>query len=120
MGRRDRWTDRQLYLQREMRKQIHPYWRGVGCVIIVVLGVGAYFFAGWFIRSGTIYLPPEALRPPFLPFLPPGAFVQLIVALIFMAFCYSILSMIYAIAFPRKLGETDAPPPRARVKRRRR
>ncbi|NIS81688.1 MAG: hypothetical protein GTO14_16115 [Anaerolineales bacterium] len=119
MGRRDRWTDRQLYMERQMKKRLHPAWRGVGCITIVVLGVVAYFFAGWFISAGLVYFPPALIRPPFAPFLPPGAFVQVVVALIFMVFSYAVLSIVYAIAFPIKPGETDAPPPRKTRRRRR-
>jgi len=120
MGKRSLWTDRQFYEEREKRKRLNPAWRGVGCLLIVALGVGAYFFSGWFLSSGLVYIPPELMRPSFATFLPDGAFLQIIISLIFMAFCYTILSMFYAIMFPKKLGETDAPPPKQRVRRKKR
>lgn len=114
MGRGSMWSDRRFYEEREKKKRGNPIWRGVGCVIIAILGVAAYFFSGWFIRSGLVYLPREALRPSFATFLPDGAFVQIVVSLLFMMLCYSILSIIWAVLFPKKLGETDAPLPKKR------
>jgi hypothetical protein len=119
MGRRDRWSDRQLYEARSKRKRLNPVWRGVGCLLIVVLGVVAYFFSGWFLRQGILYIPEAARRPVFAPFLPEFAFVQIVIALLFTILCYAILSTIYAVAFPIQPGELDAPPPRRRSARRR-
>jgi hypothetical protein len=36
--------------------------------------------------------------------------LQLVIALLFMVFGYGVLSLAYAVAFPIKPGETDAPP----------
>ena len=91
---------------------MNPVWRGVGCILIVILGAAAYFFSGWFLEQGLVYLPPEAIRPPFAPFLPDGAFVQIVISILFMMLCYTILSIIWAVMFPKKPGETDAPPMR--------
>ena len=114
MGRGSMWSDRKFYEEREKKKRGNPVLRGVGCIIIAILGAAAYVFSGWFIRSGLVYLPADALRPSFATFLPDGALVQIVVSLLFMMLCYSILSIIWAVMFPKKMGETDAPLPKRR------
>jgi hypothetical protein len=120
MGRRDSWRFKQLDEERAKSKILHPAWRGVGCMVIFLFGVLAYFFSGWFISSGLVYLPPEIRRPEFAPFLPQDMIVKLVVSILFMMLAYTAMSAIYAIAFPVELGETDAPPPRRKSRRRRR
>ncbi len=110
--------------ERQMAKEIHPVWRGVGCVMAIALAVGGYFAAEWFLQAnaenGWIYLPPQVFRPPYVPaFVPPGAIAKLVVALITMVMAYGVISFLYAVFFPPKLGETDAPPIRRRRRRRR-
>lgn len=118
MGRRDRWTDRQLYAEREKRKRIHPAWRGIGCLLVVIFGVAAYFGAGMFIESGIVYLPPE-LRLALAPPLPIDAVIRGVVAFLFMLICFAVVNVVYAITFPHVPSEFDAPPAR-RDKRKRR
>lgn len=110
MGRRSMWTDRKFYEEREKAKRMNPVWRGVGCIMVIVLGAVGYFFAGWFIEQGIVYFPPEVIRPSFAPFLPDGVFVQIVISLIFMVLSFSVVNIIWAVMFPKKLGETDAPP----------
>ncbi len=113
MGR-DAWRFRQIEEERRKKKRINPVWRGVGCVLIVILGLIGYIFSGWFIQRELIYLPPVIRRPAFAPWLPEDMFVQIVVAFLFMLFAYTAMSVIYAIAFPIRLGETDAPPMKRR------
>lgn len=112
MGRGSMWSDRRFYEEREKKKRMNPVWRGVGCILIVILGTVAYFFSGWFIRQGLVYLPPEVIRPSFASFLPDGVFAQIVISILFMMLSYTILSIIWAVMFPKQLGETDAPPMR--------
>lgn len=120
MGRRDSWRHKQLDEERIQRKQLHPMWRGVGCLVIALLGVLAFIFSGWFISAGIVYIPPEIRRPDFAPFLPQDLIVKLVVSILFMMLVYTLLSAVYAVAFPIELGETDAPPVRRKGPRRRR
>ncbi|MDF1500374.1 MAG: hypothetical protein P1P76_07895 [Anaerolineales bacterium] len=123
MGR-DTFRYRQLDKEREMRGQINPIWRGVGCLIIAGFSVGGYFFAGWFVRAnatnGWINLPYEAYNPDFAPFLGDGLLLRLIIAFLFLLLSYGLLSFIYALLFPIKPTEVDASPPRRRPNRPRR
>jgi hypothetical protein len=62
MGR-DSWRSRQHDIEREQRRRVHPAWRGVGCLLLVVLAIGGYLVSNWFLVNNTyygwIYLPPE-------------------------------------------------------------
>jgi|Deesub1362A_J573_1020465.scaffolds.fasta_scaffold02307_5 nicotinamide riboside transporter PnuC len=122
MGRAT-WKYEQQEKERVARKQIHPLWRGVGCIMIILLGGTGYLFAEWFLAanqvSGWLPIPVEVLRVPFAPWLPAGLVFKLGVALIFMIVSYGLVSILYAILFPPQLGEHDVPPLKRRPRRRR-
>jgi uncharacterized BrkB/YihY/UPF0761 family membrane protein len=122
MGR-DSWRYAAQERERTKRKRKNPIWRGVGFVLIVILTLFGYFVAGWFLQANLsqqwIYLPPQVLNPPDLPFLGNGLIVKLASALLFMIFSYGFVTVLYSILFPIKLGETDVPPLRREKTRRR-
>lgn len=113
MGR-DSWGMRKHERERLAKKRGNPVWRGVGCIAIVLTGLAGYIFSIWFLNKnaveGWIVIPRALIQPPQLPWLPPGILVQLAVALIFMMLATGVVNVIYAIVFPIKPGETDAPP----------
>lgn len=113
MGR-DTWRYAQHEREREIKKRRNPIWRGVGCVLLVLLAMAGYFVSGWFFVANAqqqwIYLPPGIMVIPFAPWLPRGMLAQLFVALVVVLFGYAFLSFLYAIFFPIKPGETDVPP----------
>jgi len=113
MGR-DTWRYRKHERERDAQRQMNPIWRGVGCVLLVILAVTGYLTAGWFLRENSaqawVYLPPELTNIPYLTFLPSGMVLQLAIALLFMLFGYGVLAIVYALAFPIEPGETDSPP----------
>ncbi|HSR47808.1 MAG TPA: hypothetical protein VLL77_07440 [Anaerolineales bacterium] len=121
MGR-DSWRARQHEIEREKKKRINPIWRGVGCLLMVILAMGGYLFSNWFIVQNDyyqwLYLPQEVVRPSFAPWLPPGILINLSVAVLFLIFTYLTISIVYAIAFPIKPGEYDLPTPRRERRRR--
>lgn len=108
---------------------MNPVWRGVGCLLLVILALAGYAFANWFLtanlENGWVFIPNEAMNPPFLPawlfpYLGGGMMVKLISGLLFVLLGYGILSISYAILFPIKMGETDvAPVRRGRARKRR-
>jgi cytochrome bd-type quinol oxidase subunit 1 len=113
MGR-DTWRFAQHERERELKKRRNPIWRGVGCVLLVLLAMTGYFVSGWFFtenaRQQWIYLPPGIMTIPFAPWIPRGVVAQLFVAMIVVLFGYAILSFVYAIMFPIRPGETDSRP----------
>jgi hypothetical protein len=83
--------------------------------------IAGYFFANWFVRAnavnGWIYIPRAAYYPSFAPFLGNGLLIKLVVAFLFLLLSYGLMSFIYAVLFPIKPKEGDAPPPRRRPKK---
>lgn len=122
MGRSS-WQSKQFEAEREAKKTLNPIWRGVGCIMIVLLAVFGYYLADWFYKQNQVenwmYLPPELIWPSFAPFLGDGLLFKIIFAGLTMLLGYTILSFVYAIAFPIQPGELDMPPPK-RPRRRRR
>jgi len=93
---------------------LHPIWRAVGCVVILVLALGGYLAAGWFLNQNAIShwipIPAELINPSFAPGLPAGVLIKGIFALVFMFISFAILSVLYAAIFPIKPGKYDHPP----------
>lgn len=123
MGK-ETFTFRDTEMAREKRRQMSPVWRGVGCLLLVLMTAAGFWFAGWFMQANQtnewVYLPPELVFHTFMPAwtraaqLPPGMLVQLIVGFLFMVFGYGILSFSYAVLFPIQPGPTDVPTPKRR------
>ncbi len=125
MGRRGMWRYAQQERERRERQRTNPLWRGVGCLMVIVIAGIGYAFAGWFITSGLVYLPPNLLNPPdpIPAFLRNGNLVRYVVALLFMLTGFGVVNFVYAILFPVQPGEYDLPTPRhspARDRRRKR
>lgn len=117
-----RYEFRDKAVKRDRMKELNPVWRGVGCVLLVLMGVGGYWFGSWFLRANAqnnwVYLPPELFYPPFLPqWLPSGLVVRLALGLLFVIVGYGVLSFVYALLFPVQRGEHDAPPMKRKRKR---
>ena len=126
MGKFDRYETANVK-KKEIPK-IHPVWRGIGCLMIIIIPVMAYAAAdiflqaapglGLFPRTGDIY---RNINLGFyvLPFsLGTVIFTILFSVLGFMVFSL-VYSFVYRVAGPPKYGPTDAPPPK-RIKKRRR
>jgi hypothetical protein len=107
----------------EESKRMNPLWRGVGCLIIVVLGFVGYFVSGLLmtanIENQWVYIPPSLMWLSFAPWLPPGTLIRIVVGLAAVLLGYSAISVVYAIVFPIVPKETDVPPLKASKRRRR-
>ena len=130
MGR-DTYRYRQLDKEREDRNRIPPMLRGLGCLIISLFMLMGYWFTGWFLQANLtnewVYIPRSALAPDlptFLNFLEPmidqGVLVRLVVGVLFMLAAYGVLAIVYAVGFPIKPREIDAPRPRKRRRKEKR
>lgn len=112
--------------EREQRKQLDPMWRGIGCIIIVVVVAGGYLLATWFMRENIvqnwIHIPSEAYFPQIHPLIDPyigkGLLVRLTVAGLAMIFAFGIITFVYAMAFPIQPLEHDVGPPSRRKAKR--
>ncbi len=123
MGR-DSYRFRSLDKDREKRERLDPKWRGVGLILIALFATAGYFFADWFLsanaENGWMYIPRAAFYPKFAPFLGGGLLIKLIVGFLFTLLSYTVLSVIYAMAFPIRPGETDVSIDRKAEKRKKR
>ncbi len=116
----------------------HPIWRGIGCVMMVIIPVLSYAIAVFIIESGVLTLPPWMRASIYLPdfvgrYLPPLArflgpilgtpyfMGKLAITLFMIVLLAGLISMVYAIAYrimgPSPYSAVDAPPPKVRVKR---
>jgi hypothetical protein len=119
---------RRLDREREERERIPPILRGLGCLIISLFMVLGYWFTGWFLQAnaanGWIYLPRGILAPDLPTFLnsfetwfDQGVLVRIVIGILFMLAAYGLMAFIYAIFFPIKPRDIDAPMPRKRRRR---
>ena len=136
MGKFDRFETRQAEKTRQA-PQVHPIWRGIGCLMLIIIPIMAYAAADVFYadapgfsvfgmpvlpRSGDIY---DIIF--YFPITDGIAFrlslFHIIFALLFSVIAFLIFSFIYSLVYrlagPPKYGPTDAPPPKRRKKRRR-
>jgi hypothetical protein len=121
---------------KEKKREQHPIWRGIGCLIIIIVPVLSYVTAlvtfPLYYQAGLV--PNDLLGTPQVPtwmwYSPNLAgFVQAIIgqanlkAMLLLAFVYmlilgGLMSLIYALIYryfgPPKYGPTDAPPIRAK------
>jgi hypothetical protein len=113
--------------------EIHPVWRGIGCVLILIIPIMAWYAASLFLQSNIhLPLPAEMVRPitikysqvPQIDQYISGfnhytishniAVGQFLFAIFFMFIGFGILSLVYAVllraAGPSRYGPFDIPP----------
>ncbi len=125
MGRYDRYTQK----QEEQPEGIHPIWRGIGCIMLILMPVMAYAGAVELVNAnfanGWVPMPAEFAKAVDIPFLGTVRYLYAYIAmgLILLMIGYGILTILYSILYsaigPPKYGPTDAPPPRRTRSRRR-
>ena len=127
-------------MRQQPASQVHPIWRGIGCVMLILIPIVAYAAADTlFDRAsisglslfGFIILPGSGIlyRVFFsFPFWGDAilriSLFHLVFVVVFSVIGFLVFSLFYAIIYrftgPPKYGPTDAPPPRRTRKRRRR
>lgn len=115
----------------ERRQQIHPIWRGIGCILLFLVPIISFFLARYFMaNSGLIPLPIELSKPVILSFYNLGPvdsiiyrindafngellYGDLFFTIIFMVLGFGVLSIAYGIIYriigPPRYGPLDAP-----------
>jgi hypothetical protein len=122
--------------KREPKWKVHPIWRGIGCLLIVIIPLMSYA-AAITVRAGNeqagwIAVPPELDQYPnlnrierYAPALQPvfswieGIYIlDVVLTVVFILLGFGLLtvaySLIYALAGPPRYGPLDAPPVRRR------
>jgi hypothetical protein len=118
----------------------HPIWRGIGCLLFVIVPVLSYILAAASVQLAVDQnwpMPYQLMGYPIMPVLlwkdvgivPLLTFIQsqnnlyaiLTITLVFIIFFASLISFIYAMIYrfvgPSRYGPQDAPPPKVKVKR---
>jgi hypothetical protein len=108
---------------------IHPVWRGIGCIMIVLIPIMAYAGGVLLVQAnrarGWLPVPQAFARSVELPVLGsvPYLYANLAVAIVLALAGFVILTVLYAIFYrlagPPSLGPTDASPEWGRSRRRR-
>jgi hypothetical protein len=120
MGKYDKYSSRSRMPERPWK--IHPIWRGIGCLLMLLLPVVAYAGAVMLVNMNAekrwLPTPRELTQTVTLPLLGP---VDNFYSVLIMTFLLAIIgfglvtimySIIYSAVGPPRLGPLDAPPVR--------
>lgn len=124
MGRYRSYTRQEV---KERPWEVHPIWRGFGCILIILIPIMSYAAAVIVVRENLVnnwVILPEELTGSFvIPYL--GArvfFADIAATLLFMFIGYGILVLIYSVMYrivgPSRYGPLDSPPIKRKPKRR--
>jgi hypothetical protein len=99
---------------------IHPVWRGIGCLLIILLPILAYAGAVLLVRENLqrrwVVIPPELVGSFVIPYLGRVFFADLAMAFVLLILGFAFLTVVYAFIYrlfgPPRYGPLDAPPPR--------
>ncbi len=124
-----RYTKYRIQDQSEQGPRLHPVWRGIGCLLFIILpvvgfAVGSNLVADGFIQR-YIAVPRSMLQPQPLDFVGleplPNFYASLAVGLAITIVLYAglfvIYSFLYRIVGPPKYGPKDVPPVKPRGRR---
>jgi hypothetical protein len=124
----------------DSEKPLHPIWRGIGCLLIIIIPVLSYILAFATVQLAIAQnwpMPYQIMGYPVMPVLlwkdvgitPLLSFIQsqnnlyavLAFSLFYIIFFSTLVSfgyaLIYRFAGPSRYGPLDAPPPKVKVKR---
>ena len=105
------------------KTQVHPIWRGIGCLLIVLLPIISYAGSVLIVDANELHqwimIPHELTGPSQYPFL--YAYLVSTGLLVILGFTviFSVYALFYRIIGPPRHGPLDAPPPK-KVRRRKR
>ena len=121
--------DYQSRIQKQRPWKVHPIWRGIGCLLIIMIPVMSYAGAVLLVREnmqqGWIPMPYELARPVTIPLV--GAvsylYAYLLAAGVLAVLGFASVTVIYSLMYsrmgPPRFGPTDAPSEEHRRRRRR-
>jgi hypothetical protein len=120
MGKYDR-----TFVQPEMARkptEVHPIWRGIGCLLMILLPILSYASAVLLVRENFqqrwVQIPYELTRSIFLPYVGRIYFLDIAVAVLLAILGFSMLMVLYSIIArvvgPPRYGPYDVPPSRWR------
>jgi hypothetical protein len=114
---------------RRDRQAVHPLWRGIGCLMMILIPIMAYAGAVLLVqenlRQRWLVVPREFARIVSLPLIGdvPYLYANLVTAAILALFGFGLITVVFTLFYrmigPPRLGPTDAPPDWGRSGRRR-
>jgi hypothetical protein len=113
--------------------KVHPVWRGIGCVLLLIIPIMSWYGAALLLNSNErVVLPPELTRVVVIPAIHIGeidqiifqvnhylnnvhfVFGQIFFTVIFAVIGFGILAFVYAVLYrlagPPRYGPFDVPP----------
>jgi hypothetical protein len=109
--------------------EIHPIWRGIGCILMLIIPVMAYAGAVMLVEANFtqrwVPVPADLARTISIPMIGavPNLYANLIVTAILALFGYGIMTIVFSLFYgmvgPPRYGPLDSPPVRERPRRRR-
>jgi len=127
MGKYDKFSGQSRMAKRPW--QIHPIWRGIGCLMMVLIPIMSYAGAVLLVDANMeqrwVPVPFEFMRRVRLPVL--GSidhlYANLLVTVVLSIIGFALLTAVYALVYrfigPPSLGPYDAPPERRGARRKR-
>lgn len=121
---------RRSYIAEEAQRrqwEIHPIWRGIGCIFMLLIPVmafaGAYVLVRENFQQRWLPVPSELTTTIFIPLFGTRLYVaDLVVTVALMVIGFGLVTVVYAFIYrmigPSPYGPLDAPPPKKRKKRR--
>jgi len=126
MAKYDKYSARSRMQERPWK--IHPIWRGIGCIMLLVIPVMAYAGAVLLVQAnaeqGWLPMPRELTQTVVLPILGPMkqfyaiAIVTVLLIIIGFGLFTLFYSLVYSMIGPPQLGPLDAPPVRTSPRKR--
>ena len=109
-------------------RKIHPIWRGIGCILIIISPIIAYSMAHLLINmnadAGWFYIPRELSQTEKIPAMGipvPYLYAKLMLTFVILVLGNGLLMILYAIIYqfigPSRYGPLDAKPVRTSPKR---
>lgn len=128
MGKYGRFASREIEAQRPWK--IHPIWRGIGCVMAVLIPLLSYAGAVVLVQENatrskpwipTLWALMHPVKIPIINYNLPILAAELVVSLALMLVGFALLMVLYSILYsmlgPSRYGPLDSPPIREPVRR---
>jgi hypothetical protein len=104
---------------------VHPIWRGIGCLMIVIVPLmsfaGSYLFVRENFKQHWVAIPDLLLQYFELPFLGRVYYADLALTVFLMILGFGLVfvfySLVYSLVGPPRYGPLDAPPPKRRARK---
>lgn len=120
------------FTEKPKSQRLHPVWRGIGCISVIVFTVGVYALAGLLMRINypLVGVPPDItfqIGPVRLPIRDSHldyttgdtytwhvSWIRLAFTVVLDIILYGLIFVVYSLMHPIRLGPKDAPPVRPR------